>query len=416
MRILLATYWYLPHVGGVSTYVYTLKRELERRGHQVDIFAHHPDMQKYYMPNNGRYLEKSKVKDLIYEKVLVYYNEQLPQVDPWIRWRDIERYSFETASTVFGLSKYDLIHTQDIVSTRALWRVKPEKTPLIATIHGCLATEFLYSGEVKSKDSLPWYYASAEEYYGATSSNITIVPTNWLKNLLVDEFNVPADHLKVVPYGMDIPAFKKRMQQPSEFAFPKDRKILAVPARLVPVKGHQNLLSALARLKRDRDDWICLLLGDGELREKLERRAERLNLLDNVIFLGNRDDVPYLLKNSDIFILPSLQDNLPFSVMEAQLAGKSVVVSDAGGIPEMVEHGKTGLIYPAHQAESLYQNLKKLLANDVYRQKLGDNAKQWATLQWSVDTMMERTLDVYESVVPGIRKGGVSVGQRKRKN
>lgn len=416
MRILLATYWYLPHVGGVSTYVYTLKRELERRGHVVDIFAHHPDMQKYYMTNNGRFLDKTKVKDLIYEKVLGYYNQQLPQVDPWIRWRDIERYSFEAAATVFGLTKYDLIHTQDIVSTRALWRVKPKKTPLIATIHGCLATEFLYSGEVKSKESLPWHYAAAEEYYGSTSSDITIVPTQWLKNLLVNEFRVPADHLTVVPYGMDIPAFKKRMQKPSEFLFPEGKKILAVPARLVPVKGHSYLLSALARLKQDRDDWICLLIGDGELREKLENRAERLNLQDRVIFLGNRNDVPSLLKHADVFILPSLQDNLPFSVMEAQIAGKPVIVSDAGGIPEMVSHGSTGLISPAGQSDPLYMNLKTVLEDDEYRQRLAVNAREWGTLQWSVDTMMERTLSVFENVLPGISKGGVSVAQGKRKN
>lgn len=127
MNILLTTYFYLPHVGGVSTYVDTLKRELERLGHRVDVFAHHPDMQHYYMPNNGRTLVKSKVKDRIYEKMYAYYEQQMKHVDPWIRWRDIERYCFEAAASIFGLQKYDLIHTQDIVSTRALWRVKARR-------------------------------------------------------------------------------------------------------------------------------------------------------------------------------------------------------------------------------------------------------------------------------------------------
>lgn len=416
MRILLATYWYLPHVGGVSTYVYELKRELEKMGHEVDIFAHHPDMQKYYMPNNGRYLDKAKIKDLIYEKVLGFYNQRLPQVDPWIRWREIERYSFEAASTVFGLTKYDLIHTQDIVSTRALWRVKAKRTPLIATIHGCLATEFLYSGEVKDRECLPWHYAAAEEYYGAISSDITIVPTQWLKNLLVNDFKVPESRLTVVPYGMDIQFFMKKMDGRSGFVRPKNKKILVCPARLVPVKGHEHLLNALGKLKQDRSDWVCWLIGDGELRGKLEEKSKSLNLEGYVVFLGNRDDVPVLLKQADIFVLPSLQDNLPFSVMEAQVAGKAVIVSNAGGIPEMVEHGKTGLISPAGDSESLYCNLKAVMEDDSLRSRLAENAKEWGMLQWSLETMMDRTLAMYEMIVATRSEGGSKLVRQRRAN
>ncbi|CAH0345467.1 glycosyltransferase family 4 protein [Bacillus sp. CECT 9360] len=398
MKILLATYWYLPHVGGVSTHVYGLKRELERLGHEVDILAHHPDMQKYYMPNNGRFLEKPKVKDLIYEKVLAFYKENISQVDPWIRWREIERYSFEAAASVFGLTKYDLIHTHDIVSTRALWRVKPKEVPLIATIHGCLATEFIISGEVKSRESLQWKYVEAEELYGGTSSNITIVPTQWLKDLMVNDFKVPADHISVIPYGMDIDGFIEKTEKFPKLDRPTDKKVIVCPARLVPVKGQQYLLDALARLKQERSDWICWIIGDGELRRSLEQQAQKLNLNEEVIFLGNREDVPSLLKQADIFVLPSLQDNQPFSVMEAQLAAKPVVVSDAGGIPEMVEHGKTGLIVPAGESKPLYKNLEQLLANDVLRNQLAENAQKFAMEQWSLHTMMERIFEVYKNI------------------
>ncbi|WP_026174228.1 glycosyltransferase family 4 protein [Effusibacillus pohliae] len=399
MRILLATYWYLPHVGGVSTYAYGLKRRLEQMGHQVDMFAHHPDMDKYYMPNNGRFLDKPKVKDVIYEKVLAFYNKYLPQVDPWIRWRDIERYSFEVAAAVFGLTKYDVIHTQDIVSTRALWRVKPPSIPLVATIHGCLATEFLVSGEVTGKETLPWHYVAAEEYYGATSSNITIVPTQWLKNLMVSEFNVPAQHVTVVPYGMDIPAFLKKMERGGKSYTPSGKYILACPARLVPVKGHEHLLRALARLKQDRTDWLCWLIGDGPLRQQLEQLSEQLGLDTHVMFLGNRNDVPALLRQADIFVLPSLQDNQPFSIMEAHIAGKPVVVTDAGGIPEMVEHGRTGLISPAGDSEQMYQNLKYLLEDESLRHYLAETGKRFGMEQWSFERMVDRTLDIYRTVV-----------------
>lgn len=398
MNILLTTSFYLPHVGGVSTYVDVLKRELERLGHQVDIFAHHPDMQHYYMPNTGRTLVKAKVKDPIYEKVYAYYDQQMKHVDPWIRSRDIERYCFEAAASAFGLQKYDLIHSQDIVSTRAMWRVKPKTTPLIATIHRCLATEFIYSGEVTGKDTLPWKYVAAEEFYGAVSSNATIVPTQWLKALSMKEFGVPGKHLQVIPYGMDIEKFQRRLELARATKEKPDKKVLICPARLVPVKGHKVLFEALAKLKEVRQDWVCWLPGDGPLETELQSRSSGLGLDGYVEFLGARSDVPELLQQADVFVLPSLQDNLPYSVMEAQLAGKAAVVSDAGGIPEMVMHGKTGLVAPVGESEPLFQYIRKVLENDRLRNRLGEQAKRWSKDHWSIQTMMKKTLKVYDSV------------------
>lgn len=395
MKILLATYWYLPHVGGVSTHVNALKQELERLGHEVDIFAHHPDMQKYYMPNNGRFLDKEKVKFPIYEKILAYYKDNIPQVDPWVIWREIERYSFEAAVTTFGLTKYDLIHTQDIVSTRALSRVKPKDVPLISTIHGCLATEHLISGEVPSKEGLRWDYVFSEEYYGATSSDITIVPSAWLKNIMVNDFSIPRNHIKVIPYGMNVEKFTEN-DYISTVAAPYGKKLIVCPARLVPVKGHEVLIDALAQLKEKRTDWHCWLVGDGELRQQLEQQVQQVQLTDHITFLGNREDVPVLLKQADIFVLPSLQDNQPFSVMEAQVTGKPVIVTDAGGIPEMVKHEKTGIIVPAGDSELLSNGLENLLADEVLRSQLSENAQSYGLEQWSLQTMMNRILEVYK--------------------
>lgn len=395
MKILLATYWYLPHVGGVSTHINHLKQELERLGHEVDIFAHHPDMQKYYMPNNGRYLDKEKIKSPIYEKTLAYYKETMPQLDPWVIWREIERYSFEAAGTVFGLTKYDLIHTHDIVSTRALWRVKPKDVPLIATIHGCLATEHMIAGDITSLEGIRWEYVSAEEYYGGTSSDLTIVPSEWLKNIMVNDFNVPENHIKVIPYGMDFEKFTTENEDSSTLERPSEKKLIVCPARLVPVKGHEVLINALAQLQKTRTDWHCWLVGDGELRQQLEQQVQQLQLGEYITFLGNRNDVPSLLKQADIFVLPSLQDNLPFSIMEAQVTGTPLIVSDAGGIPEMVQHGTTGLLVPVGDSKALFTSLETLLSDDNLRDQLSTNAQKFGLKQWSLQTMMKRTLKIY---------------------
>jgi glycosyltransferase involved in cell wall biosynthesis len=198
------------------------------------------------MVNTGKSIDKSKIKDPIYDNMIKYFARQRKDVPEWIRWREIERYSYEAAAVYFGLEKYDLIHAQDIVSARALWRVKPKRTPMISTIHGCLATEFIHSGEVKNKQTQEWTYAMTEEYFGIISSQLTIVPTQWLKNLQIAEFFAPDQQIKVIPYGMDIPNFLARAENRSLLSAPKSKKLLVCPARLVPVKGHKTLLEALA--------------------------------------------------------------------------------------------------------------------------------------------------------------------------
>ncbi|MNO26482.1 GDP-mannose-dependent alpha-(1-6)-phosphatidylinositol monomannoside mannosyltransferase [compost metagenome] len=399
MKILLTTYFYLPHVGGLWTCVDTLRKEMEAMGHEVDVFAHHPDMKRYYMLNNGRYLEKSKIKDPIYDRIYGYYETNMKHVDPWIRWREIERYSFEVAAAAFDLTKYDLIHTHDIVSTRALWRVKPKSTPLIATIHGSLAEELLYTGEITGKDTLNWKYIAAEEFYGAASSDMTIVPTQWLKNLLVNEFGVAENKLKVIPYGIDIRAFKKRLQQHVDLPVSEGQMVFVCPARLVAIKGHKYLLDALARLKQVRSDWVCLLLGNGPCRNELLVQREELGLKNHVEFLGDRNDVPAILGRGDVFVLSSIQDNQPFSIMEAQAAGKPVVVTNAGGIPEMVKHEETGLISSVGDSEQMFRNLARLMEDNELRVRLAEQAKLWAAQQWSSQTLMQRTMDAYVSVI-----------------
>lgn len=290
MKILLATYWYMPHVGGVNVYVNVLKKELENAGHEVDVLAHHPDMTRIYMLDSNQEIKKSKIKDVVYDRVYKYYAKYLPHVSPWIRWRDIERYTFELAASYFDLTQYDLIHTQDIVSTRALWRVKPENTALVSTVHGLLANEHIISGDIKSKEGLLWRYAAEEEYFGSMSSDVTIVPSRWLRRELSHHFAVPKEKLTVIPYGMDIYPFLEKLHQdpypPVEVR--KGETIFACPARLVPVKGHATLIEALAKLRRKRRDFRCWLIGDGKLRKKLEQEVKRLNLQRHVEFMGDR--------------------------------------------------------------------------------------------------------------------------------
>ena len=181
---------------------------------------------------------------------------------------------------------------------------KTQRYPFsVATIHGCLAAEYLtFLGVTTPPDTLTWNYAYAREYYGTASSDATIVPTYWLRNIQANDYKVPSDHMTVVPYGMDIDLFIKKMDVFSDLTAPTDKKVIVCPARLDIVKGHTYLLDALSRLKQDRNDWVCWLVGDGHMRAELEHQVKRLNLENDVQFLGSRNDVPALLEESRTFL------------------------------------------------------------------------------------------------------------------
>jgi glycosyltransferase involved in cell wall biosynthesis len=403
VKILLATYWLLPHLGGVWPYMNQIKQRLEAMGHSVDLMGHTPDFSGFHIVNDGRTLAKDVLRPLLHSKLSAAAVPAL-HIDRWVYENEIDRYCMELAAAFFGLEQYDLIHTQDVISTRALSRVKPKRTPLVANVHGSVAREVMLAVYHQNPNSelrkLPaWNYYRTMEYYGAISADMTLTSTNWLKNLMTREYGVPASSIGVFQYGLDTTAFWSKYAQGTSLRRPPGKKVIVCPARLVFIKGIDVLLEALSQLKRTRDDWVCWIAGDGELLPSLVGQAEKLGLRDDVQFLGYREDVAAILGLSDIFVLPSIQDNQPFSVMEAQMIGLPAVVSDAGGLPEMVEHGKTGLVSPVGDAKAMARHLGKLLQDDAYRRQLGANAKLWGESHWSLSQMMARLLTVYENAM-----------------
>ncbi|MGG2057781.1 glycosyltransferase family 4 protein, partial [Priestia megaterium] len=233
----------------------------------------------------------------------------------------------------------------------------------------------------------------------AMAADCTIVANNWLKEILIQEFGVEEAQLKVFHYGYDIASFFKRMQTPSKIHPPVGQQVIIYTGRLAEIKGIHHLLTALSELKKIKKGWVCWIVGDGDQKAELKAQSRALGLGKRVLFLGNRNDVPALLSLANIFVLPSLIENQPLSVIEAQIAKKPVIVSDAGGLPEMVQHGSTGLISPAGNTTLLCKNLYDLLINATYRDKLGANAQEWALKHWSQKDAVQKVLEVYENVL-----------------
>jgi glycosyltransferase involved in cell wall biosynthesis len=194
----------------------------------------------------------------------------------------------------------------------------------------------------------------------------------------------------VVPLGIDLDRFASGRP-----ALPKDGPLVGNVARLAPQKDQATLIEAARLVPQAR----FAIVGDGELRAELERRAAGLP----IVFTGARDDVPDLLASFDVFAFPSLYEGLGLAVVEAQAAGVPVVATPVGGIRETVVDGETGLLVPARDPEALAAAIRRLLDDRPLARRLADEARRRVLERFSEQRMIEETLRLYDSL--GRRKG-----------
>jgi glycosyltransferase involved in cell wall biosynthesis len=174
---------------------------------------------------------------------------------------------------------------------------------------------------------------------------------------------------------------------------------------LVPHKGHRHLIDAAAIVRRDVPDAHVVILGEGTLRATLEQQVRHLHLDRHVLLPGFRADVLAVLKSADLFVMSSETEGLGTSILDAMACGKAVVGTSAGGIPEIVEDGVTGLIVPPRDPEALAAAITKLLVDEPLRARMGAAGLARVRERFTVDRMIEGTLRVYERVLTSSRSG-----------
>ncbi|MBW3490772.1 glycosyltransferase family 4 protein [Bacillus sp. FDAARGOS_1420] len=405
MKILLATYWSIPHLGGVWNYMDQLRTALESLGHEVDILGYGDENTTIHIINQTFKIAYATLLPSLQVKL---NPQDFPHIyqHPIIQYTEFRRAAYEWFLTQLNLEQYDIIHAQDVVSAASFAKNLSNRSTLIATIHGSVAHEIkrqLRTIHLSPTAPIADIYFEQLEHTGATSTAVTITANNWLKNILSGDFNVPSNHIKILQYGFDTIGFLNKLETSTYIPRPENKKVIFFSGRLVEIKGIQYLLPALAQLKTIRNDFVCWIAGTGDEEEALKMTSQQLGLTNDVFFLGRRDDIPSLLSNADIFVQPSLLDNQPLSLIEAQLAGVPSIVSDAGGLPEMVQHGINGFIIPKENSEEMCRYLNILLTNEQYRLQLGANAKTFALAHWDMNTGIEKLLTIYTEVIKNRR-------------
>ncbi len=210
------------------------------------------------------------------------------------------------------------------------------------------------------------------------------------------------DQLVAIPNGIDLHRFSDVKSDPlplrRAMGMGEGDVLCAVIGRLVPVKGHEVFLKAFKIVREKAAHAHAVIIGDGELKERLRQMSVELGLGNAVSWLGHRDDIPQLLRAVDIVVQPSLNEGFGLAVVEAQAAGRPVVATRVGGLPEAVKEGETALLVPPNDPEALARAMLELMKDPARRETMGRQGQEWVRERFTIERMINDTLRLYESV------------------
>ncbi|MGO8951668.1 MAG: glycosyltransferase [Ktedonobacterales bacterium] len=220
---------------------------------------------------------------------------------------------------------------------------------------------------------------------------------------LLQGAGIPPERLTVILNGIDLESLRvtPEQEQATRATLPPSggAPIVSTVCRLSPEKGVDILLDATQLLSTWGVAVSVLIAGDGPLQEALCRHAAHLALTGTVHFLGARRDVATLNHIADLFVLPSRQEACPLAVLEAMAAGKAVLATTVGGIPEMVTHRVDGWLVAPDDPVALAEAMRLLLGDHALRAQLGAAARQRVGGQFTRQRMVQETLQLYQQLL-----------------
>lgn len=373
MKILFLT----THVntGGITSYLLTLSRGLVASGNSVTVVSSGGNMSDEFARRGVR-------------NVILNIRTK-SEADPRIYWplRRLARYVREEA--------VDVIHAHTRV-TQVMGECLKRMTgqPYVSTCHGFFKRRL-------SRRVLPCWGDAV----------IAISPA--VRDHLQRDFGVPAGRIALIMNGLDITDFEVRDQayrdaKRQELGVPPG-PVIGIIARLSDVKGQHVLIRAMTRVVNRDPQARLLIMGEGRAGESLRRQVGELGLQANIFFHPVVNRTAEYLPVFDIFVMPSLSEGLGLSVMEAQAAALPVVASRVGGIPSLIEHGKTGILVSPNDPEELARGLIDLLTDPQKARVIGRQARAFIVEECSAEKMVAQTSDLYRRLRGAERIGeGIS--------
>lgn len=220
---------------------------------------------------------------------------------------------------------------------------------------------------------------------------------------LLDRAGLDPDRVVRVASAVDTERYRPdpaaRQRLIAAFGLPAGTCIVGVIAQLIARKGHGLLMDCLPEVLARHPDVRLLCFGRGPLERRLRRRIAAAGLVGRVRLAGFRDDLAELLPGLDMLVHPALREGLGVAVLEAMSAGVPVVAADAGGLPDAIEHERSGLLVKAGNRLALRDGILRMLDDEELRRRLARAGRERVRMRFSVDRMIRRYLEVYNRVL-----------------
>ena len=391
MRVLLAING--TDFGGTETVLVSIAGELQDRGHHVEVLSLKPP---------GRVAEQLRGLGIsvgtlgMSEKVGLFAS--IPAV-------------LRLAARL-RRGRFDLIHSflpRANVLTRIANRLSGQCLPHVS--------------REESTDHRRARVVSALNRWTSGWTSVVLAVSPEVRSALTRRDRLPAARVEILENGVDLEAIERepRADLRRELDLPEHSFLMCAAGRLVPVKGHGYLIDALGELLPRHPSTHLVIVGDGPEEERLRRRSTRMGVDGNVHFLGFRRDLIPLLKAVDLLVLPSLQEGLPLTMLEAMACGVPVAATAVGEIPAVIEHGRSGFLIapPAPWGEqttirseataevppwpSLVEALTWMVENEQPRGKLARRARAEVVGRYGIAGLVSRLETIYRIL---LERGG----------
>ena len=231
-----------------------------------------------------------------------------------------------------------------------------------------------------------------------------IAISDFAKRFLIEKKHVRADRIEVIPNGIPLDRFSNLPDEVGRkkregLGIPPESPVIGIVGMFHKNKGHRYFLEAATSVARSFPEAVFLIVGDGELREDMERQVRESPHLKNVRFLGQREDIPEILKVMDVFVCASFSESFSLSLLEAMAAGRAIVTTDCGGPSEMIRDGWSGFVVPIRNSGAIAAKIALLLDDASLRKTFGQNAVQ-ESRKFDIRTTVARLESLYQKATP----------------
>jgi glycosyltransferase involved in cell wall biosynthesis len=223
---------------------------------------------------------------------------------------------------------------------------------------------------------------------------------------------ISPDKIKAIANGLNVEEFEGCSPADLPIREDRDRKVIGIVARLDLQKGFEYLLRAVRDLRKMFPGVILVIVGEGPDRKAIEGMVQEYGLQSNVVLAGQRNDMPGVYAAMDIFVLPSLNEGLPMTLLEAMASSRPVVATRVGAIPSVIADGENGFLVGPRDSAGLKNAISRLLANPDMGRRLGAYAHDWVKQHYTAAAMAQKYRELYEEVLEGRKNAAATAAPR----